>query len=257
MDAHGHRVILLGTGALMPSNRRGLSASLLVTKKDHILVDCGMGTSQRLKQAGIHPTDLSKILITHLHIGHCSELAQIIVEACGLHDNQVLALFGPKGIRASVESMLVNHRAPGEVVKRAMVITEIEPATCLSHDGEITCTPVEHGESLALGYRIETSEGSIGFSGDTSPCDRLIALIRGVDLLIHECTFPDHCGLQAKHTIPSQLGFIGQSAGVRRLAMTHFAPICDEFRESMIASVGAQYHGDIIFGEDLMSLSIF
>ena len=51
----------------------------------------------------------------------------------------------------------------------------------------VTAVAVTHGRAIpALGYRFDTADGSVVFSGDTTVNDDLIALAQGADILVHQ-----------------------------------------------------------------------
>ena len=51
----------------------------------------------------------------------------------------------------------------------------------------VSATLVDHGAMKpSFGYRFDTADGSIAFSGDTTVCPNVIELARGVDILVHE-----------------------------------------------------------------------
>ena len=57
----------------------------------------------------------------------------------------------------------------------------------------VTAVPVTHGHAHpALAYRLDTPDGSIVFSGDTTANDDLIALARGADILVHQVADLDY-----------------------------------------------------------------
>lgn len=51
----------------------------------------------------------------------------------------------------------------------------------------VTATLVDHFPIVpAFGFRFDTDQGSVVFSGDTAPSDNLVRLARGADILVHE-----------------------------------------------------------------------
>lgn len=262
MSTEPNRVILLGTGSVIPNPRRTATSHLLLTANERILVDCGPGSAHRMAESGYLPKDLTRILLTHLHADHCSELASIALSAFLQGRETPLPIYGPQGTKEHVDIIFsqifgyIPKLLSARGKKFDLPVTEVDPQTVIEDEIKITCTKVIHGPILALGYRVDTSDGSIGFSGDTAPCDDLVTLVKGVDLLIHECPYPDKNGPHPAHTIPVQLGPIAAKTEARALAMNHFFPMCDPAREDMIESVSREYHGDIIFGEDLMTVVV-
>ncbi|MDA2946373.1 MAG: MBL fold metallo-hydrolase, partial [Actinomycetota bacterium] len=65
---------ILGTGSPIPSPDRAGSASLVRTTTAAVLVDAGRGVVMRLAAAGVLPTKLDAVFITHLHSDHISDL---------------------------------------------------------------------------------------------------------------------------------------------------------------------------------------
>jgi ribonuclease BN (tRNA processing enzyme) len=106
----------------------------------------------------------------------------------------------------------------------------------------VLATLVNHAPMFpAFGYRFETPDGAIAFSGDTGPNPNVIELAKGADVLVHEAEdmdFPrrmlpeprsvnDEAKLRhllQAHTDVAVLGGIAQSAGVRALVITHLGP---------------------------------
>lgn len=64
------------------------------------------------------------------------------------------------------------------------------------------------------------------YSGDTTPCDTLIALSQNANLLYHEATFAESLKAKAKqtgHSTASQAGITARETGVRQLLLGHFS----------------------------------
>jgi ribonuclease Z len=67
----------------------------------------------------------------------------------------------------------------------------------------------------------------IVISGDTRPCDQIIAFSEGADVLIHEATFDSRLQDLAKeygHTTAAQAAEIARKAGVEKLFLVHSSP---------------------------------
>ncbi len=99
---------------------------------------------------------------------------------------------------------------------------------------------------------------SVVFSGDTSPCDRLVELAKDCDLLIHECTFPEaalefrrtaNVGTWA-HTSPVQLGERAVRSGCKSLIATHFGSF--DTTNPVVREMMSVHMPEDIIGPDLM-----
>ena len=100
----------------------------------------------------------------------------------------------------------------------------------------VTAVAVTHGRALpALGYRFDTADGSVVFSGDTTVNDDLIALARGADVLVHQVADLGYLGrhgtdaaelerMRALHTDVTEVGGVAERAGVGELILTHYLP---------------------------------
>lgn len=259
MDANASRVIFLGTGAL-PSPRRAGASQLLVTRSERILIDCGRGSLEHLLASGVVPSQLTCLILTHLHAGHWNDLLLVVDAVFSTGRDFPLQIYGPPGTRSQVNALIaekLQHTASSiaKPPRWPLEVTDTCPGV-FSLVSTITSVWVNHGDALALGFRIDTTDGSVAFSGDSAPSKGFISLARDVDLLVHECTFPDSAEPNTMHTSPSQLGSIAEEAGARHLAMTHFHPDCDNVREEMILAISRHYKGDIIFCEDMMNVCI-
>ncbi|MEM4429189.1 MAG: ribonuclease Z [Acidilobaceae archaeon] len=72
-------VIMLGTGATVPTSERLLPAILVRdTAGNRILLDTGEGAQVRLSQAGVSPTSIDLIAITHEHGDHVNGLPGLL-----------------------------------------------------------------------------------------------------------------------------------------------------------------------------------
>jgi ribonuclease BN (tRNA processing enzyme) len=108
----------------------------------------------------------------------------------------------------------------------------------VTEDGgiRVTAVAVTHGRAVpALGYRFDTKDGSVVFSGDTAVNDDLIALARGADILVHQVAdlgYLERHGMTgaaldrmaALHTDVSEVGGVAERAGVGELILSHYLP---------------------------------
>ena len=103
-------------------------------------------------------------------------------------------------------------------------------------DVRITAVPVTHGHAVpAFGYRFDTADGSVVFSGDTTVSQDLIALARGADILVHQVADLSYLAshgfagqaldrMAGLHTDVTQVGGVAERAGVSELILTHYLP---------------------------------
>jgi len=84
-----------------------------------------------------------------------------------------------------------------------------------------TCKPLKHIDNT-LGFRISIENKIITYCCDTAVCDNDLDLSRNADLLIHECAFLPGEKSYWGHTNPESAANLAKTAGVKKLALTHF-----------------------------------
>ena len=138
---------------------------------------------------------------------------------------------------------------------------------------QVSAVLVQHAPVFpAFGFRFDTPVGSVVFSGDTGPCENVVRLARGADVLVHEVIdvdrmterlsrLPNHEAvrnhLAASHTAPEEAGEIATRAGVGTLVLSHLVPGDLEPTEAeWEARVRSTFAGDVVCGVDLDELAI-
>ncbi len=96
----------LGTGSMVPTKDRNVTAHLVEHKGEFILVDCGEGTQRQMNIAGYPRTRVSKILITHWHGDHVAGLVGLIQTISAQPNPGKVTLFGPKGTKTYMHHVL-------------------------------------------------------------------------------------------------------------------------------------------------------
>src|SRR5262250_1072561 len=166
-------VQILGSGAPgFVKDRANTSYLLWIGNQAKILVDAGGGAYVRFGQAQAKFSDLSMILVSHLHPDHSSDLPGVLwsgrmtrddmlpitgpsgSEAAPAFNDFLTRLFDPKSGSWEVLSSVV---APGPGVKldpRVVDVTKAEPTTVYDRDGmKVTAMGIPHGNLPTLAYR--------------------------------------------------------------------------------------------------------
>ena len=139
---------------------------------------------------------------------------------------------------------------------------------------------VEHHQRVGLpsvGYRVETPYGVVAISGDTSPCQGMIDLARGADILIHDTAFLEEIIEERKmwsHSGPMGAGRVAQEAGVKTLILTHLGPYTSadpaiemasmyygkrrspEIWDKIVQDAKKTFSGEVILAEDAMVIDV-
>ena len=94
------QLVLLGTKG-GPAVRQGgamPTASLLRMGGKTIVVDCGIGLTRSIADAGVRLLDVDVIFITHLHSDHLLELGPLIYTIWTTGLTRKISVYGPVGI---------------------------------------------------------------------------------------------------------------------------------------------------------------
>jgi ribonuclease BN (tRNA processing enzyme) len=92
--------------------------------------------------------------------------------------------------------------------------------------GRVTHIGLEHPGG-SVGYRIDWPDKSLAYITDTTVDGSYTEFVRGVDLLIHECYFPDERAEFARltgHSHTTPVARLAKEAGVGRLILVHIDP---------------------------------
>jgi ribonuclease BN (tRNA processing enzyme) len=136
------------------------------------------------------------------------------------------------------------------------------------HGVRVSAVLVQHAPVFpAFGFRFDTPRGSVVFSGDTGPCENVVRLAAGADVLVHEVIDVDALAyritrlpnyeavrnhLASSHSSPEQVGDIATRAGVRTLVLSHLVPGDAEIaEEEWEARVRPHFDGEVVCGVDL------
>ena len=92
--------------------------------------------------------------------------------------------------------------------------------------------PLEHPGG-SVGYRIDWPDRSLAYVTDTTADTQAayVEKIRGVDVLLHECHFPDGWEIRAEktgHSCLTPTAQVAKEADVGRLVLVHINPLSNE-----------------------------
>ncbi len=282
---------LLGTGTPTPTKWRFGTSYVLQLKGNYLMFDCGPASTYKLVKTGLFPTQIDYLFFTHHHSDHDADYPCFLLcrwdQSIGKeHRLQVYGppptkwiterLIGPEGafshdLRARLESPVSQsvHENRGGSLPRpgiSLDVNDISPGKVIETDQwRVTTAPVRHAEPWleSIAYRVDSDEGSIMFTGDTGPCESVNRLARGVNVLVVNCW--DHQETMEKNgEAPGQTGTLdaanmAQASGAGKLILTHTGPHLAKpgSREKGIGDIARIYQGEVIFGEELMSLVLW
>jgi len=267
---------MLGTGAAFVDPDRAQSGVLFTLDNGrHYLFDCGAGVVRNMVRADVSPAEVSTVFFTHLHHDHICDFPLFAITGWMWNRRGAPAVVGPRGTLqfcsrlfedgAFHADFLARSRYPlrqGNLEAIRPQARECSPGIASQDDDVVVrCEWVEHIPreiTECFGMRIEAEGKSVAISGDTSPCEAVVRLAQGADLLVHECTFPqafiEHrrktgVGTFA-HTSPAALGVVAARAGVKALVATHFGHF--ESTNPVIRRAGSMHFPVELMGPHLM-----
>lgn len=211
------RIVFLGTGGYHPNERRHTACVML--PELGIVFDAGTGFF-RVPERLLSP-DLT-VFLSHAHLDHiCGLTYPLVALFTGKITN--LNVYGAERTLNAVQTHLFAdpvfpvplscgwHVLPNTV--------DIGPAC-------ITTAPLHHPGGCT-GFKVVCHGQSLAYITDTTASDSYLEFIRGVDVLIHECNFPDDMAQWCEktgHSHTSQVAELARKAGVGRLLLTHIDP---------------------------------
>ena len=93
----------------MPAKTRNVTSvalKLLEERRSVWLFDCGEATQHQILHTTIKPRKIEKIFITHLHGDHVYGLPGLLGSRSFQGGEEELTIYGPKGIKAFIETSL-------------------------------------------------------------------------------------------------------------------------------------------------------
>ncbi|MBD9571952.1 MBL fold metallo-hydrolase [Ensifer sp. ENS08] len=249
------RLVLLGSKG-GPAIRPGgpwPTSSLLQIGGRTVVVDCGLGVTRGLTDAGVALKTLDVIVITHLHSDHVLELGPLIHTAWTAGLSQPVRVYGPTGTRVywqgflqsmalDIEIRIVDEGRPD--LRMLVEVIEFSEGEIFSENGlTLSALRVDHPPVTdCFALRFDDAEGSVVFSSDTAYFPLLADFAKGADILVHEAMLAEGVDrlvartgngarlkehLLASHSFAEQAAAIAAAAGVGRLVLHHLIPADD------------------------------
>jgi ribonuclease BN (tRNA processing enzyme) len=280
------RLVLTGTkgGPALRPGGPWPSSSLLELGERKIVVDCGLGVTRGLTDAGLRLKALDLVFITHLHSDHVLELGALIHTAWTAGLSTPVRVFGPPGtghywrmfaqaMEFDIEIRIVDEGRPD--IRDLVHIEEFTEGTVLEDGGlAVSALRVEHPPVTdCFALKFEHEGLSIVFSSDTVAFPPLAEFARGADMLVHEAMLSEGVDrlvartgngarlkehLLASHTFAADAGRVAAEAEIGHLVLNHLIPADDpEIGEKdWTAAVRETWDGPLTIGRDGLAIAI-
>lgn len=243
------KLLLLGTTGYHPSEQRHTACFML--PELGVVFDAGTAMF-RVREHLVTPT--LDIFLTHAHLDHVFGLTFMFDILHGKEMEHVHVHAEAEKIAALKEHLFAEPLFP---VTPPFEYRELKQRVTLSDGAVVTHHPLKHpGDSV--GYRVDWPDRSLAYITDTTAFANAsyIEFIRDVDLLLHECYFPDGWQEHAEttgHSTTTAVAENAKAAGVGRLILVHVNPF-----ESKDDPVGLQVARNIFpdteLGRDRMEI---
>ena len=281
------RIVGAGTPSWSPD--RWGTCFILEICGQRLMIDCGPASTYKMYRMGITCTSINNVFFTHLHSDHVSDYLCFLMtrfdQCIGPEPN--LRVYGPSPIAEITNaiwspdrgvfwydviartnhpmSVHAYHLRGGEGDRPTPVVevTEFSDGKVAEGDGW-TCyaREVKHAQPYieCYGFRFETDEGVVAFSGDTAPIESVVELARDADLFVMEAVHREE-KIQTFPSVVSESGTlsagrIAAEAGAKRLVINHqsFTLEPPEETTQAIAEVKSLYEGPLFWAHDMMDV---
>ena len=212
------RVYFLGTGGYHPNERRHTAGVML--PEIGVIFDAGTGffrVAERLE------TDEVQIFLSHAHIDHVVGLTYFLVPLLNGPVKRARVHGTPNTLKAVREHLFAEFIFP---VRAPFEFEELTPEVAVPRHGIVRHVPLKHPGG-STGYRLDFPDRSLAYITDTNADGSYDDFVRGVDVLIHECYFPDDMANwpeRTGHSRTSAVATLAKNAGVGRLLLVHIDP---------------------------------
>lgn len=214
------KLIFLGTGGYHPNERRQTACLFL----PEIGVALDAGTAFFRIQPRLQTRQLD-VFLTHAHLDHICGLTFFMVPLLSGQVDRVRVHGRPAVLDAVRNHLLAPELFPIEPDYEWCEVTDECPLE-IGSGAKLTWTSLEHPGG-SVGYRIDWPTYSLAYITDTTAPGKYQHFIQDVDVLIHECYFPDSMqewSEKTGHSHASAVAEVARTSGAGQLFLVHADP---------------------------------
>ena len=243
------KLLLLGTTGYHPSDTRQTACMML--PECGVVLDAGTAM-YRVRDHLVHPT--LDIFLSHTHLDHVIGLTFLFDVLFEKPVERVCVHGEAEKLAALREHLFSESLFPAQPPIDWQPLAGPWP---LPQQGKLTYFPLDHPGG-SLGYRLDWPQRSLAYVTDTTAKDDAVYVdkIRGVDVLIHECYFPDGWEDRADltgHSCTSPVARIARDAQVGLLILVHINPLA-ETDDDIGLDTARRIFEHTLVGTDLMEV---
>lgn len=240
----------LGSAAAIPAIGHDNTYLAVEGDPSTLLIDCAGSPLQKLQLAGLDPAQLGYVLLTHRHPDHIYGFPSLMLGMWLVGCQIPLQVLGEaEGLRAAQTLLGTFHPEkewPGFCPPLYHEIDLRQEGVALDlPDLLLTVAPTVHPvPSMAVKIMDKATGCTVVYSGDTAPCNALLRLARGADVLIHEAAGADY-----GHSSAGQAGSMARRAGVGKLYLIHY-PVLNTDLNALLAEARREFTGQVELARD-------
>jgi ribonuclease Z len=284
------KLFFVGTGTPTPTAERFGTCYILQIAEEYIMFDCGPAATYKMVKMGIRPTEVNSLFFSHHHFDHNADYPCFLL--CrwdqSIGGEGVLRIWGPSPTEWITDGLIgaegsfnhdwkarVEHPGSQEIfMGRGGKLPRSAPivfAKDIDSGDEINGTNwriksvgTKHIEPWmkTLAYRVETDHGSITLTSDSGYCPGVVELARDTDYMLVHCW-----GFQSdmKRAEASMItgthdaARLASDSNAHALILSHCGPSLanPSGKERGIMEVSAIYDGEIIFPEEMTTMTLY
>lgn len=243
--------IVLGSANAVPKIGQENTHLYAQSENARILVDCGDNALVSLKKNKIDPNTITDLVLTHFHPDHAGSLPLFIMTMWLEKRTKPLAIHGLEYTLDRAKALLGLFGWSNWAGMYTVSFNQVndEGFTTLLQDVDLNVSgmPVKH-LIPTIGLRFDFADGkTVAYSCDTEPCDSLMKLAKGADILLQESAGPGK-----GHTSAAQAGEIATAAQVKHLVLIHYDQ--NAGRDQLLRAAQEKFSGEVSLAVDGMSL---
>lgn len=247
------KLIILGSSYAVPDENHENTHMVIVGRDRTVLVDCVGNPTVRLQQAGVDQLSVTDLVLTHFHPDHVSGVPSFLMNSWLVGRKTPLDVYGLAHTLDRVKRLMDDYEWsswPNFYPVNFHYLPEEEMTPVLNHTGmRVYASPVRHLiPTIGLRFEFRESDKVLAYSSDTKPCEEVVRLASGADLLIHEAA-----GEGIGHSSAAQAGEIARRAEVGGLMLIHY-PVHNLDPQVLMKEAGQTFGGEVRLAEDFLQV---